>query len=80
VPPHLLDQQRIDQLAHHVRKLVLVLRAITHFGLIRFHIDDLYVPLSRHQSMLRVAVLHGRLDIPDIATNRWNAADSAASP
>jgi hypothetical protein len=42
------------------------LKAVNRFDLIRFHIDDLYVPLSRHQSIVRVTILHGRLDIPDL--------------
>jgi glycosyltransferase involved in cell wall biosynthesis len=61
-----LDTACIDQLAHHILLLELVLKNIGHFDLIHWHIDYLHFPLSRRQSTPHVTTLHGRLDIPDL--------------
>jgi glycosyltransferase involved in cell wall biosynthesis len=61
-----LDKECIDQLAHHIVELELVLKHSSRFDIIHFHTDYLHFPLSRRQSMLHLTTLHGRLDIPDL--------------
>ena len=61
-----LDTQCIDQLAHHILMLELVLKETDRFDLIHWHVDYLHFPLSQRQSTPHVTTLHGRLDIPDL--------------
>jgi glycosyltransferase involved in cell wall biosynthesis len=61
-----LSTQCIDQLAHYILMLELVLKDIDRFDLIHWHIDYLHFPLSQRQSTPHVTTLHGRLDIPDL--------------
>jgi glycosyltransferase involved in cell wall biosynthesis len=61
-----LDTQCIDQLAHHILMLELVLREAGRFDLIHWHVDYLHFPLSQRQATPHVTTLHGRLDIPDL--------------
>jgi glycosyltransferase involved in cell wall biosynthesis len=61
-----LDKHCLDQLAHHVLMLELVLKESTRFDIIHFHIDYLHFPLSRRQGAPYLTTLHGRLDIPDL--------------
>jgi glycosyltransferase involved in cell wall biosynthesis len=61
-----LQNDCIDQLAHHVVMLELVARHALEFDVIHFHIDYLHFPLSRRQSIPHLTTLHGRLDIPDL--------------
>ena len=61
-----LDTECIDQLAHHILLLELVLKDAGRFDLIHWHVDYLHFPLSRRQSTPHVTTLHGRLDIPDL--------------
>jgi len=56
----------IDQLAHHIVMLEEVLLRSDNFDVIHFHIDYLHFPLSRHENLVNVTTLHGRLDIPDL--------------
>ena len=60
-----LDTQCIDQLAHHILMLELVLKNSGRFDLIHWHVDYLHFPLSQRQSTPHVTTLHGRLDLPD---------------
>jgi glycosyltransferase involved in cell wall biosynthesis len=61
-----LDKHCLDQLAHHVLMLELVLRESTGFDIIHFHIDYLHFPLSHRQPIPHLTTLHGRLDIADL--------------
>jgi glycosyltransferase involved in cell wall biosynthesis len=61
-----LDTQCIDQLAHYILMLELVLREAGRFDLIHWHVDYLHFPLSQRQSTPHVTTLHGRLDILDL--------------
>jgi glycosyltransferase involved in cell wall biosynthesis len=61
-----LDTQCIDQLAHHILMLELVLKEADRFDLLHWHVDYLHFPLSRRQSTPHVTTFHGRLDIPDL--------------
>jgi glycosyltransferase involved in cell wall biosynthesis len=61
-----LDTHCIDQIAHHILELELVLKDPTRFDIIHFHIDYLHFPLSCRQATPHITTLHGRLDIPDL--------------
>jgi glycosyltransferase involved in cell wall biosynthesis len=61
-----LDKDCIDQLAHHIRMMELLLTDAHNFDIIHYHIDYLHFPLSRRQRVPSLTTLHGRLDIPDL--------------
>jgi len=61
-----LDQECVDQLAHHIVLLEQVFQQASAFDLIHFHIDYLHFPLSVRQHIPTVTTLHGRLDLPDL--------------
>jgi glycosyltransferase involved in cell wall biosynthesis len=61
-----LDKGCVDQLAHHIVELELVMKHSSRFDIIHFHIDYLHFPLSRRQAVPHLTTLHGRLDIPDL--------------
>jgi glycosyltransferase involved in cell wall biosynthesis len=61
-----LDDQCVDQLAHHIVLLEQVFRQASAFDIIHFHIDYLHFPLSVRQTIPHVTTLHGRLDLPDL--------------
>lgn len=61
-----LDEQCIDQLAHHIYMIERVCEMAHKFDIIHFHIDYLHFPLSRRRGATNLTTLHGRLDIPDL--------------
>lgn len=61
-----LDENCIDQLAHHVIMLDRVFSESNNFDIIHFHVDYLHFPFSRRQQVPHVTTLHGRLDLPDL--------------
>lgn len=61
-----LDKHCVDQMAHHVLMLEMLLRRAHEFDIIHFHVDYMHYPLSRRQPTPHVTTLHGRLDIPDL--------------
>jgi glycosyltransferase involved in cell wall biosynthesis len=61
-----LDKECVDQLAHHIVQLELVLKYSNRFDIIHFHTDYLHFPLSRRQTTPHLTTLHGRLDLPDL--------------
>lgn len=61
-----LDENCIDQLAHHFVLMEKVFKQAHDFDIIHFHIDYLHFPLSRRIAVPTVTTLHGRLDIPDL--------------
>jgi len=63
-----LDRHCVDQLAHHILMLEQVVQHHREnpFDIVHFHVDYLHFPVSRHQRMVHVTTLHGRLDIPDL--------------
>jgi glycosyltransferase involved in cell wall biosynthesis len=56
----------IDQLAHHVIELEMIIHEKDEFDLIHFHTDYLHFPLSRSARLQQVSTLHGRLNIEDL--------------
>jgi glycosyltransferase involved in cell wall biosynthesis len=63
-----LDDRCIDQLAHHIVMLDRVFELREEFDILHFHVDYLHFPISRWLDVPRVTTLHGRLDIPDLAS------------
>ncbi len=63
-----LSTSCIDRLSHHILMLESVAREAPEFDLIHYHIDYLHFPLSRRLDSLHLTTLHGRLDIPDLAS------------
>jgi glycosyltransferase involved in cell wall biosynthesis len=61
-----LDENCIDQMAHHIVMLEKVFQHVHDFDAVHFHVDYLHFPLSRRQPITQVTTLHGRLDIPDL--------------
>jgi glycosyltransferase involved in cell wall biosynthesis len=61
-----LDQECVDQIAHHIVLLEQAFRQASAFDLMHFHIDYLHFPLSVRQHIPAVTTLHGRLDLPDL--------------
>jgi glycosyltransferase involved in cell wall biosynthesis len=61
-----LNEECIDQFAHHVLMIEKVLRAASEFDIIHWHIDYFHFPFSRRHTAPHVTTLHGRLDIPDL--------------
>jgi len=61
-----LDDQCMDQLAHHTLLLEAIVAMRNQFEVIHFHIDYLHFPLSRVMGWTTLSTLHGRLDIPDL--------------
>ncbi|HEU5180535.1 MAG TPA: glycosyltransferase family 4 protein [Candidatus Polarisedimenticolia bacterium] len=61
-----LDQECVDQMAHHILMLEQVMQRSSDFDLIHFHVDYLHFPLSRRQRTPHLTTLHGRLTIADI--------------
>ena len=61
-----LDENCIDQMAHHVVMLEKVFQHVRDFDVVHFHVDYLHFPLSRRQPIRQLTTLHGRLDIPDL--------------
>lgn len=61
-----LDENCIDQMAHHIVMLEKVFQHVHDFDVVHFHVDYLHFPLSRRQPITQVTTLHGRLDIPDL--------------
>jgi glycosyltransferase involved in cell wall biosynthesis len=61
-----LDEQCVDQMAHHILMLERVIQRASEFDVIHFHLDYLHYPLSRRHSFAHLTTLHGRLDIPDL--------------
>lgn len=63
-----LDADCRDQMAYHMVLLDQVFERIKDFDVVHFHIDYLHYPLSRASKTPHVTTLHGRLDLPELAT------------
>jgi glycosyltransferase involved in cell wall biosynthesis len=56
----------IDNLAHHVLMLQMVLNEIDNFDIVHYHIDYIHYPVSRLKPFPHITTLHGRLNISDL--------------
>jgi glycosyltransferase involved in cell wall biosynthesis len=61
-----LDENCVDQMAHHVLALEHVVQRAHEFDVVHFHVDYLHYPLSRRASYVHLTTLHGRLDTRDL--------------
>jgi len=57
-----------DALPYHMVMLDEVRRSINQFDVLHFHIDVLHAPLIRDIAHRTLTTLHGRLDLPDLAS------------
>jgi glycosyltransferase involved in cell wall biosynthesis len=63
-----LGSPSIDGLAAHLLMLEQVFQRAEEFDVVHFHIDYLHFPLSRRSATPHVTTLHGRLDLPYLAS------------
>ncbi|MGB7438795.1 MAG: glycosyltransferase family 4 protein [Candidatus Acidiferrum sp.] len=63
-----LTRACIDPLAHHTVMLDKVLSVADRFDVLHFHTDYAHFPATRGLQLPTVTTLHGRLDLPDLAT------------
>lgn len=61
-----LQQNCVDQIAHHFTMIEMVQKEIENFDIVHYHIDYLHFPTSRRSKKPNITTLHGRMDIPDI--------------
>jgi glycosyltransferase involved in cell wall biosynthesis len=61
-----LDEQCIDQTAHHVLMVEMLAQQAEEFDVIHSHIDYFPFPVLRRVSTPSLTTLHGRLDLPDL--------------
>ncbi len=63
-----LDHECVDPIPEHVRMLDDVFRRAGDFDVLHFHTDYLHFPLAVRSSVPHVTTLHGRLDLPHLAS------------
>jgi glycosyltransferase involved in cell wall biosynthesis len=63
-----LDANCRDQMAYHMVLLDQVFAGMKNFDIVHFHIDYLHYPFSRGLKTPHITTLHGRLDLPELAT------------
>jgi glycosyltransferase involved in cell wall biosynthesis len=63
-----LDSNCQDSLAHHIVMLDEVFRRANDFDMIHFHVDYLHFPISSRLHVPNITTLHGRLDLPELAS------------
>jgi len=63
-----LDTNCQDSLAHHIVMLDEVFRRANDFDMIHFHVDYLHFPISSRLHLPNITTLHGRLDLPELAS------------
>jgi glycosyltransferase involved in cell wall biosynthesis len=63
-----LSPGSMDQLAQHLVLLEMVANHKDKFDIIHFHTDYMHFPISRRETYTHVTTLHGRLDIPELAS------------
>jgi glycosyltransferase involved in cell wall biosynthesis len=63
-----LSPSSMDQLAQHLALLEMVANYDDKFDVIHFHTDYMHFPISKRETYTHVTTLHGRLDIPELAS------------
>ncbi|HWP57681.1 MAG TPA: glycosyltransferase family 4 protein [Candidatus Acidoferrales bacterium] len=63
-----LDENCSDPFAYHILLLEHVFQRAHLFDIVHFHIDYLHFPLSRRHEVAHLTTLHGRLDLPELAS------------
>ena len=58
-----LDENCIDQMAHHTRLVNMVFEQGSQFDILHFHIGYIHYPLAVRQKTPHLTTLHGRLDL-----------------
>jgi glycosyltransferase involved in cell wall biosynthesis len=57
-----------DPIMHHVRLLEMVFAQASKYDILHFHLDYLHLPFAKRSSGISVTTMHGRLDLPDLAS------------
>jgi glycosyltransferase involved in cell wall biosynthesis len=57
-----------DPIAYHVRLIENVFAEAAQFDILHFHLDYLHLPLAKRHSATSVTTMHGRLDMPELAS------------
>jgi glycosyltransferase involved in cell wall biosynthesis len=57
-----------DPIMHHVRLLEMVFDQASKYDILHFHLDYLHLPFAKRSSGISVTTMHGRLDLPDLAS------------
>jgi glycosyltransferase involved in cell wall biosynthesis len=70
-----LDPGCRDPLAYYTIMLDEVFRRVNDFDIVHFHIDYIHFPFSRRNCVPHITTLHGRLDLPELATLYRQFAD-----
>ena len=63
-----LDRECRDPLAHHVRQVEIVASMAGNFDIVHFHTGFVHMPVFRRLDTPSITTLHGRLDVPEVAT------------
>jgi len=70
-----LDPDCPDPLAYHIIMLDQAYHHAQNFDVIHYHIDFMHFPFSRRNHVPHVTTLHGRLDLPNVASVYWQFPD-----
>jgi glycosyltransferase involved in cell wall biosynthesis len=57
-----------DPITHHLRLLEMVFARAAEYDILHFHLDYLHLPFAKRYSGISVTTMHGRLDLPDLAS------------
>jgi len=57
-----------DPIIHHVHLLEMAFAAAAEYDILHFHQDYLHLPFAKRCSGVSVTTMHGRLDLPDLAS------------
>jgi glycosyltransferase involved in cell wall biosynthesis len=57
-----------DPTMHHLRLLEMVFAQAAEYDILHFHLDYLHLPFAKRSSGVCVTTMHGRLDLPDLAS------------
>ena len=57
-----------DPIIHHVHLLEMAFAAAAEYDILHFHLDYLHLPFAKRCSGVSVTTMHGRLDLPDLAS------------
>jgi glycosyltransferase involved in cell wall biosynthesis len=57
-----------DPITHHLRLLETVFAEAAEYDILHFHLDYLHLPFAKRSSGISVTTMHGRLDLPDLAS------------
>jgi glycosyltransferase involved in cell wall biosynthesis len=57
-----------DPVTHHLRLVEMVFANAAAYDVLHFHLDYLHLPFAKRSSVTSVTTMHGRLDLPELAS------------